>query len=401
MSYHRTLRAFNTLQKLAASLEHDAQTSQNLKDVTDRMLAYQATLGVPHIPKHDEVTASRTPHTLSVARDAGTGRSYKQVLSQILDSEVAPAGEQVVHRVHGADPNERTRAEIGIGPKQRHTSSEATKRFPGGYSQESSFSSVKVAAAMADSKLTKELREKVRALKANKDALPKYRALILSEPVVLDMPLDALPEMPYPLNDSEQVISELQTIRDTMDLEPLSDDIMELADEEPLELFRRACTKLSVPYDEDFVPLLVSDLRRYAMALKYVYGRPRPYELAPYFDITIIPTDVDPYEGSPSYPSIHSTIGYGVANYYGFMYPQHAPEFLDVADTIAMQRVQSGHHYPSDNTYAKLIADTLLSMEKSEPAPSAQPPSPPETQSAAPPEEKAAQWQPRRIKILR
>ena len=375
MSYHRALMSFQTLQKLAASLEHDIQRSADLEAITARMLAHQATLGRPHVPKHDAAEILRAPHQVSVARDAGSGPAYKQTLSQLLDSDVAPAGERVVHRVSGVDRNERARQELGVGPGQRRRESEHTRVFPGGYSHEESSSSVKVAAAKPPAlKDVAELRAKVRALKANKDALPKYRPLILSEPLIIDVPLGALPEVPFPPNDSPTAAQELATIRDTMDLAPLPDDVMELADEEPLELFRRACTSLSVPFDEDIVPLLVSDLRRYAMSLKYVYGRPRPYELAPYYEITILPTDVDPYEGSPSYPSIHSTIGYGVANYYGFMYPQHSAAFNDVADMIATQRIQTGHHYPSDNAYAKIIADVLLSAgQAQEPPPAATP----------------------------
>jgi hypothetical protein len=400
MSYHRALMSFQTLQKLAASLEQDVQQSKDLKDITARMLAHQATLGRPHIPPHDAAVITRTPDQIAVKRDAGSGPAYKQTLSQILDSDVAPAGERVVHRVRGVDQNERARQELGAGPGQRRREMEHTRVFPGGYSHEESHSSVKVAAAKTpELKAVAELRAKVRNLKANKDALPKYRPLILSEPLIIDVALDALPEVPFPPNDSPIVAHELAVIRDTMDLAPVPEDVMELADEEPLELFRRVCTDLRVPFDEDIVPLLVSDLRRYAMSLKYIYGRPRPYELAPYYEVAIIPTDVDPYEGSPSYPSIHSTIGYGVANYYGYMYPQHTDAFNEVAELIAMQRVQTGHHYPSDNAYAKIIADALLNTEQppAAPPPAAAPPEP--AAQTAP--EKTATWQPRRIKVLR
>lgn len=404
MSYHRARLSFVTMQKLSAALEQDVQTSRDVDAVAREMLSRQARTGAPHIPKHDKAQLLLDKDQLAVARDAGSGKSYKQLLSQLLDSDVAPAGERVVHRVRGVDTNQATRQELGIGPNQRRRESEQTRVFPGGFAHEQSFSSIKTAAAKPpELKASEELRKKVRALKANKDALPKYRPLILSEPILLDLPLDALPEVPYPPNDSATVAQELMTIRDTMDLAPLSEDVMELADEEPLELFRRACTDLRVPFDEEMVPLLVSDLRRYAMALKYVYGRPRPYELAPYYEVTILPSDVDPYEGSPSYPSIHSTIGYGVANYYKYMYPQHADAFMQVADMIAMQRVQTGHHYPSDNAYAKIVADVLLSAEQPAATQPARGPDPTPALPAAapPPEEKSAQWTPRRIKFLR
>lgn len=406
MSYHRTMLSFQTLQKLAASLEQTIQTSPDLARVTRQMLAHQAELGIPHVPAHDVAALAQKQGRVAVARDAGSGATKKLTVAEMLDSEVAPRGERVAHKVQGVDQNEYARNEFGVGPKQRRAESAHVRTFPGGFSQEQSFSSVKVAAAETPKlKSSAELRAKLRALKANKDSLDLYRPLILSEPLILDVPLDSLPEVPYPPNDSDVVAQELATIRDTMDMAPVPEDVMELADEEPLELFRRTCNDLKVPHDEDILPLIVSDLRRYAMSLKYVYRRPRPAEIAPYYDIAILPTDVDPYIGSPSYPSIHATIGYGVANYYAFMYPQHTDAFAQVADLIAMQRVQTGHHFPTDNSYAKIIADVLLPAQRT-PAPviDAQPAQEQEitflpTEAAeAPDEQKTAA---RRIRVLR
>jgi hypothetical protein len=406
MGYHRTLLSFHTMQKLSAALGEEIQRSHDVNQVTREMLEQQVRVGMPHIPKRDAYALRVGKGRVETARDAGTGGSYKHLASQMLSGDTAYDGETESHRVTGKDVNQASRQEFGAGPNQRRRESAQTRVFPGGYAHTESVSAVKVA-ELRPSKLPNEQRAKVRALKANKDALAQYKGLILSDPIILDAPLDALPEVPYPPNDSDAVVQELLTIRDTMDFAPVPEDVMELADEEPLELFKRVCGQLQVPFDEEIVPLLVSDLRRYAMALKYVYGRPRPQEIAPYYEITIIPSDVDPYQGTPSYPSIHSTIGYGVANYYSVMYPQHADSFLDVADMIAMQRIQSGHHYPSDNAYAKLIADTLLSKEAPQAQTSApepvvfEPPAPPAAVPAAPQtQEKSAQWTPRRIKIL-
>ena len=146
-----------------------------------------------------------------------------------------------------------------------------------------------------------------------------------------------------------------------MDETPLTEDTMELADEEPIELFKRACAALGVEVDDEIAPLLVQDLRRIAVILKYVHLRPRPFELAPYHGIGLTPSNFDPLGVTPSYPSVHSTIGYGLANFYADTYPEHAEDFMRVGDIIALQRIQAGQHYPSDNQYAKVIADTLFS----------------------------------------
>lgn len=387
-----------TIDRLAAALDNKVQHSADTHDVTGDVLAAQIAEGAPRAwdaPRNPRVTAPN----VRVQTNA-QGRGVKSLVAEKLQTDDAR-----VDRVRGADPDEVSARAVSRASRETQSASVHAKKLPGGFAQSQSYSSVKVAAAAATPPTDKDVIAKLRKLTANTDALAKYRGLILSEPLILDIPLDQLPDVPFPRSDSPQVVIELQTIRDTMDMQPLLDDVMDLADDEPLELFRRACNDIGIPIDTELLPLIVNDLRRYAMALKYVYKRPRPFEVAPYYGMTVIPTEVDPYEGSPSYPSIHATIGYGVANYYAHMYPQHADHFRDVAETIALQRIQSGHHFPSDNEYARLIANVLLRdearapTESTQPAPSAK--APPTAEDTPPrPTEKVAQY-PRGVKFLR
>jgi hypothetical protein len=152
----------------------------------------------------------------------------------------------------------------------------------------------------------------------------------------------------------------LDVIEDTQATQPLTESVMDLAAEEPTELFKRACHALGVPVDDHTAPMLIQDLRRIALSLKYVHLRPRPHEIAPYHNRYVILEQPDPYDDTPSYPSVQATIGYGLANMYAEMYPQFNDEFMNVGDVVALQRVQSGRHFPSDNEYAKMIADFIL-----------------------------------------
>lgn len=340
-----------TIDRLASALDDNVQHGAHLHDVTRGVLHQQV---AENAPRAWDVQGNPQVHGNDVrVVTTARGKGAKALVAEKLRGDT-----EDIDSVSGVDPDERSMREIGRGRNSAHTADAHTRTFPGGFSTSQSYSSVKVAEKAPSRPTDKDVLARLRGIRANNDALPRYREMILTEPLILDTPLDALPDVPFPPN--EDALSELLAIRNTMDMEPLTDLIMDLADDEPLELFRRACDEIGVSVDTEILPLIVGDLRRYAMALKYIYRRPRPLEIAPYFDVTIIPTDVDMYEGSPSYPSIHSTIGYGVARYYGHMYPQHAERFQDVAETIALQRIQSGHHYPSDNEYARVIAHALL-----------------------------------------
>ena len=282
-------------------------------------------------------------------------RTKKRIMKALrLGPKSSKPGHTRTHIVAGSDEDQRSRRYMGSGPKSREEGSSHQKVGPNSYQSEQSFSSVKVAS------LEKKERRKVRNIKADKSTAATYRHIITAPPVILDVPIADMPMRPYPSNDSAEVVGELDTIIETQDMAPLTDDVMELSDEEPMELFKRACHALKVPVDDGTAELLVQDLRRIAITLKYVHLRPRPSEIAPYHGRIVQLESTDPYDDTPSYPSVHATIGYGLANMYASMYPQHADEFYQVGDTIALQRVQSGRHYPSDNEYAKLLADLIL-----------------------------------------
>tara|TARA_B100000214_G_C23972124_1_gene630735 strand:+ start:2422 stop:3531 length:1110 start_codon:yes stop_codon:yes gene_type:complete len=342
MDYHNKIFTLSTLKKLA---------EKDLNKKTRRIINRQELEDAPGIQR---------PALKSVGRDVEKEFSKnlsnkERILAEIRRRKRANVGEHTSHKVEGRDKNEYARKELGLGIGSKRKEEEHYQQMPNGYSHQQSFSSVKVASP------DKAILRKIRSLKAHKIIPEEYRDVIQSDALIIGANINDIPMVAYPNNDSPEVVSELNTISVTIDETPLTEDTMELADEEPLELFKRACHALGVEVDNEIVPLLVQDLRRIAVILKYVHLRPRPFEVAPYHGIALTPSNFDPLGVTPSYPSVHSTIGYGLANFYADTYPEHAPAFMNVGDTIALQRIQSGQHFPSDNQYAKLIADTLFS----------------------------------------
>jgi hypothetical protein len=107
----------------------------------------------------------------------------------------------------------------------------------------------------------------------------------------------------------------------------------------------------------------IKDTDIHVIRLKMKYGRPRPYELSDKIDSK---TDTD---DSPSFPSGHATEAYALEKVLGNKYPDKKKELKEMADKIAMSRVQMGNHFPSDIKAGKkvgyLIADEYLQLSKS------------------------------------
>ena len=271
-----------------------------------------------------------------------------------LDAKHSKPEHTRTHIVRGKDKDEVSERLEAFGPNASESKTRYKKQAPGFVSESSSSSAVKIASVQ------KPERRKVRAIRADRSSVSDYVDVINAQPLLLDVPIEKIPMLKFPDNDSDEVARELDIIIEAQDTAPLTENVMSLADEEPMELFKRACDALGVPVDNETAEMLVQDLRRIAIILKYTHLRPRPSEIAPYHNRYIVLEDFDPYDDTPSYPSVHATIGYGLANMYASRYPNFADEFLNVGDTIAMQRIQSGRHYPSDNEYARAIADLLL-----------------------------------------
>jgi len=110
---------------------------------------------------------------------------------------------------------------------------------------------------------------------------------------------------------------------------------------------------------EDFI----KDIDIHTIKLKMKYGRKRPYEVSDEIDSQ---TDTD---NSPSFPSGHAIEAYALAKVLGNKYPDKQKDLNNMAQRIALSRVQMGNHYPSDikagEKVGNLIADKYLSINKS------------------------------------
>ena len=98
--------------------------------------------------------------------------------------------------------------------------------------------------------------------------------------------------------------------------------------------------------------------------LKYHYNRPRPFQVAEFYNIDLNGTELDSMK-TPSYPSGHAIQGYLIGEYLASIDPTHGDEYKQVGEDIAHSRIVAKAHYPSDKVYGKKIAKFLAqSMKK-------------------------------------
>ena len=125
--------------------------------------------------------------------------------------------------------------------------------------------------------------------------------------------------------------------------------------------FKKLCKEIGVDYPKDVVKELKESAGAIVLDLKYHFNRPRPYLLAPLYDIDLDTNEIkDTTFDSPSYPSGHATQGTLIANYLANKYPLHRGKFLKLGRDIARSRVIAKVHYPSDVQMGEMIGNDMF-----------------------------------------
>ena len=118
------------------------------------------------------------------------------------------------------------------------------------------------------------------------------------------------------------------------------------------------------PYAEElgigkYVDDVIYESVRFIMKLKYEYNRPRPFQIAEFYNINLNGTKTDSMK-TPSYPSGHAIQGYLVADILSKHNPSNTAEYQRLGEDIAQSRIIGKAHYPSDKKYAKKVAKALF-----------------------------------------
>ena len=164
-----------------------------------------------------------------------------------------------------------------------------------------------------------------------------------------------IPHNPPFENDSRETLGELkylQTLETDKDFVKKHDDVVKVF----VELLKEF--EVHTLQREEVIEALVDQSRKFIMTAKYKYNRPRPYQVAEFYDINLNGTQLDSMK-TPSYPSGHATQGYLVAEVLKSMIPHIAPELNRVAEDIANSRIIAKAHFPSDKAFGKKVAKII------------------------------------------
>jgi len=188
----------------------------------------------------------------------------------------------------------------------------------------------------------------------------KYRDKKLN---ILEVDLPSI-ELSRPPEDTSHVTRmELDEIEEHTSEAKLPKALIAVADKDPIKLFTATAKKHKLDPLEDKAELVSQDWNTIAFYFKDRFKRRRPYEVQKEYDLSF-PVNRTSSSESPSYPSGHALMGYGLAEFYKEQYPYLNEEWDNIADVIAHSRIQMGVHYPSDIKASKRIISQVKEQQK-------------------------------------
>jgi len=172
---------------------------------------------------------------------------------------------------------------------------------------------------------------------------------------MLDMPTPAWLDRDYPYvapPDESYTLKELDYLTSLIPLRAQWGSFVKAADEDMTGLFVTLCSELGVPCDRQALDAMASDAAILITKMKWLYNRPRPYQIAARHGVPFAPMGTVTAH-SPAYPSGHTIQAYLLASRLSEVAPQHRKAFMDLAHMISFSRMVGGYHWPSDISFGK------------------------------------------------
>jgi len=173
-----------------------------------------------------------------------------------------------------------------------------------------------------------------------------------------------------PSNSSSETASELKYIAHVVENTEFSKEKLNELDKDFFKTFIRYANENGLRFDKQVLKDIVEDSAHLILRLKKHYDRPRPFQLAPHHNLELdYNKDIQGELGTahtPSYPSGHTTQAYLLAGILAKDNPEHTDSLMDIANDVAVSRIKSGVHFPTDNEFGKVLARNYIlpSLEK-------------------------------------
>ena len=163
---------------------------------------------------------------------------------------------------------------------------------------------------------------------------------------------------PFPENSSKKTLEEvkyLSNIEEDREFVKEHDKVS--------KVFGKLHEELGLEFNKDEAKKYNRESAKHIMELKYKYQRPRPHQIADFYNINLNGVDLDSMK-TPSYPSGHATQGYLLGMIYSERYPQHRKEFMKLGEDVAESRIVGKAHFPSDKKAGIELAEKLFENRK-------------------------------------
>lgn len=161
-----------------------------------------------------------------------------------------------------------------------------------------------------------------------------------------------------PKNASIQVYNELMYLRE------LPDDMNYVKEHDEIEqVFENICKEHNLTYPKDLVNELIKSSSGIILDLKWKNNRPRPYQLAEYYNEKIGGNVLESMK-TPSFPSGHSTQGFLVGKVLQTKLPITTDAFLEAGKRISYSRNVGRAHFPSDSKMGEELGSALYQYIK-------------------------------------
>jgi len=173
---------------------------------------------------------------------------------------------------------------------------------------------------------------------------------------------DELFDMPPPNNSSTTTRKELKAlVKHTNNISDIVLEFCKNADKNHLALFISYLNGHGI-YDitEKDLNMITDKTYSFLVRIKDHYNRPRPYQLAYYYDLDLHPVIASKTADTASYPSGHSFESYILAELLAQKYPEHATGLLKLGKNIGLSRILIGLHYRSDHEFARHLGGLII-----------------------------------------
>ena len=156
----------------------------------------------------------------------------------------------------------------------------------------------------------------------------------------------------------------LRTYQELMYLKDLPEDLEYVKQHDTIEeVFQEVCRDNNVEYPKDLVEELINSSAGLIHELKWNYNRPRPFQLAEYYNIKLGGTTLESMK-TPSYPSGHSTQGILIGKVLQTKLPITTDGFLEAGKRISYSRNVGRAHFPSDSELGEIIGSSMYEFLK-------------------------------------